>query len=144
MPAGKTTRKQVLKTGFFKHLQNTDSLTVIQRLIFINFQTAPVFEQTAKKCIIFAVSKRKKCEPDGKQSGQGNPEGTVVLSPQTTKELKQRSTRVIYYDHGRSQLTTGAGHLLRPKSSAIKAWEEESKDAEKHKMMKLRSTQKHS
>ena len=36
---------------------------------------------------------------------------------------------------------TGAGHLLRPKSSAIKAWEEESKDAGKHKMMKLRSTQ---
>ena len=62
MPAEKTTRKQVLKTGFFKHLQNTDSLTVIQRLIFINFQTAPVFEQTAQKCIIFAVSKRKKCK----------------------------------------------------------------------------------
>ena len=103
MPAEKTTRKQVLKTGFFKHLQNTDSLTVIQRLIFINFQTDHVFEQTAQKCIIFAVSKRKKCEPDGKQSGQGNPEGTVVLSPQTTKELKQRSTRVIYYDHVRSQ-----------------------------------------
>lgn len=37
------------------------------------------------------------------KSGQRNPEGTVVLSPQTTKELKQRSTRVIYYDHGRSQ-----------------------------------------
>ena len=36
---------------------------------------------------------------------------------------------------------TGAGRLLRPKSSAIKAWEEESKDAGKHKMMKLRSTQ---
>ena len=103
MPAEKTTRKQVLKTGFFKHLQNTDSLMVIQRLIFINFQTDHVFEQTAQKCIIFAVSKREKCEPDGKQSGQGNPEGTVVLSPQTTKELKQRSTRVIYYDHGRSQ-----------------------------------------
>ncbi len=104
MPAEKTTRKQVLKTGFFKHLQNTDSLAVTQRLVFINFQTAPVFEQTGQKCIIFAVSKRKKCEPDvSKQSGQGNPEGTVFLSPQTTKELKQRSTRVIYYDHGRSQ-----------------------------------------
>ena len=30
MPAEKTTRKQVLKTGFFKHLQNTDSLMVTQ------------------------------------------------------------------------------------------------------------------
>ena len=40
MPAEKTTRKQVLKTGFFKHLQNTDSLMVTQWLIFINFQTA--------------------------------------------------------------------------------------------------------
>lgn len=103
MPAEKTTRKQVLKTGFFKHLQNTDSLMVTQRLIFINFQTDHVFEQTAPKCIIFAVSKREKCKPDGKQSGQGNPEGTVVLSPQTTIELKQRSTVVVYYDHGRSQ-----------------------------------------
>ena len=96
MPAEKTTRKQVLKTGFFKHLQNTDSLAVTQRLIFINLQTDHVFEQTAQKCIIFAVSKREKCKPDGKQSGQGNPKGIVVLSPQTTKELKQRSTRVIY------------------------------------------------
>lgn len=96
MSAEKTTRKQVLKTGFFKHLQNSDSLMVTQRLIFINFQTDYVFEQTAQKCIIFAVSKREKCKPDGKQSGQGNPEGIVVLSPQTTIELKQRSTRVIY------------------------------------------------
>ena len=70
---------------------------VTQRLIFINFQTDHVFEQTAQKCIIFAVSKRKKCEPDGKQSGQGNPEGTVVLSPQTTK---------------RAQAALHKGHLL--------------------------------
>ena len=124
MPAEKTTRKQVLKTGFFKHLQNTDSLTVIQRLIFINFQTAPVFEQTAQKCIIFAVSKRKKCEPDGKQSGQGNPEGTVVLSPQTTKELKQRSTRVIYYDP-KAALSKQGGRKQR-------CWEAQDDEAEKH------------
>ena len=103
MPAEKTTRKQVLKTGFFKHLQNADNRKVTKQLIFINSQTDSTFASTAQKCIIFAVSKREKCEPDGKQSGQGNPEGTVVLSPQTTKELKQRSTRVIYYDHGRSQ-----------------------------------------
>ena len=56
MPAEKTTRKQVLKTGFFKHLQNTDSLMVTQWLIFINFQTDHVFEQTAEKCRIFAPS----------------------------------------------------------------------------------------
>ena len=71
MPAEKTTRKQVLKTGFFKHLQNTDSLTVIQRLIFINFQTAPVFEQTAQKCIIFAVSKRRNANQMVNKAGRG-------------------------------------------------------------------------
>ena len=43
MPAEKTTRKQVLKTGFFKHLQNTDSLMVTQRLTFINFSNYPRF-----------------------------------------------------------------------------------------------------
>lgn len=47
-------------------------------------------------------------------------------------------------DNKRAQAALHKGHLLRPKSSAIKAWEEESKNAEKHKMMKLRSTQKHS
>ena len=44
-------------------------------------------------------------------------------------------------DNNRAQAALNKGHLLRPKNSAIKAWEEESKDAGKHKMMKLRSTQ---
>ena len=97
MPAEKTTRKQVLKTGFFKHLQNTDSLAVTQRLIFINFQTAPVFEQTAQKCIIFAVSKRKKCEPDGKQKRAGE---------------SRRYSCSIAADNNRTQAALHKGHLL--------------------------------
>ena len=115
MPAEKTTRKQVLKTGFFKHLQNTDSLTVIQRLIFINFQTAPVFEQTAQKCIIFAVSKREKCEPDGH----------LLWPREVTIDDRRQSS-------------------IKTQKQRYQSREEESKDAGKHKMMKLRSTQKRS
>ena len=104
MPAEKTTRKQVLKTGFFKHLQNTDSLTVTLRLIFINFQTDHVFEQTAPKCIIFAVSKREKCEPDGKQKRAGE---------------SRRYSCSIAADNNRAQAALHKGHLLRPREVTI-------------------------
>lgn len=106
MPAEKTTRKQVFKTGFFKHLQNTDSLTVIQRLIFINFQTTPVFEQTAQKCIIFAVSKREKCEPDGKQAGRGIQKVQLFY-----RRRQQKSSSSA--PQGSTIMTTG-GHNRRP------------------------------
>ena len=53
MPAEKTTRKQVLKTGFFKHLQNTDSLMVTQRLIFINFSNCPRFLNKQPKNVLY-------------------------------------------------------------------------------------------
>lgn len=44
----------------------------------------------------------------------------------------RRYSRSIAADNKRAQAVLHKGHLLRPKSSAIKAWEEESKNAEKH------------
>ena len=71
MPAEKTTRKQVLKTGFFKHLQNTDSLMVTQRLIFINFQTDHVFEQTAQNVLYLQCQSERNANQMVNKAGRG-------------------------------------------------------------------------
>ena len=106
MPAEKTTRKQVLKTGFFKHLQNTDSLTVIQRLIFINFQTAPVFEQTAKNVLYL------QCQSERNANQMVNKAGRGIQKVQLFYRRRQQKSSSSA-PQGSSIMTTG-GHNRRP------------------------------
>ena len=105
MPAGKTTRKQVLKTGFFKHLQNTDNRKVTDQHL-LTFKLITFLNKQPKNVLYL------QCQSERNANQMVNKAGRGIQKVQLFYRRRQQKSSSSA-PQGSSIMTTG-GHNRRP------------------------------